>query len=87
MWPLEELTICYATDILFSPAEERQDETEERFRFRCSGISRMRFIHASNQIPCSSNVFCAAFSSSAILRMEGCLNSALQQYSWNPLDT
>lgn len=35
----EELTICYATDILFSPAEERQDETEERFRFRCEGCA------------------------------------------------
>ena len=28
---------------------------------------------------------CAVFSCLAILRIEGCLNSILQQYSWNPL--
>lgn len=31
----EELTICYATDILYGTAEERRDETKERFLFRC----------------------------------------------------
>ena len=29
-------------------------------------------------------LFCAAFSCLAILRIEGCLNSTLWQYSWNP---
>ena len=36
------------------------------------------FIHASNRIPCSSNVFvCDVFGYLAILRIEGCLNIAL----------
>ena len=29
--------------------------------------------------------FCMFFSCLAILRIEGCLNSTLEQYSWNPL--
>ena len=28
---------------------------------------------------------CVVFSCLAILRLEGCLNSTLQQYYWNPL--
>ena len=45
-------------------------------------------IHSSNQIPCSSDVFlCVGFSRLAILRIEGCLNSTLEQYSWDPLVT
>ena len=44
-----------------------------------SGISRMRFIHSSNRIPCSSKVCCLFVSCLvrclAILRIEGCLNS------------
>ena len=41
-------------------------------------------IHSSNRIPCSSNAFfCAVFSRLAILRIEGCLNSALYQYYFN----
>ena len=43
-------------------------------------------IHSSNPTPCSSHVFvCVVFSCLAILRIEGCLKSALQHYSWNPL--
>ena len=41
----------------------------------CSGISRIRFIHASNHILCSSNVVYIDVSYLAILRIEGCLNS------------
>ena len=50
----------------------------KRFLEACisSGISRIRFIHSSNQIPCSSNV-CVVFSCLAILEIEGCLNSTL----------
>ena len=44
---------------------------------RKSGISRIQFIHSSNQIPCSSNVVCVVFSCLAILLIEGCLNSIL----------
>ena len=51
---------------------------------KVSRISRIRFIHSSHQIPCSSNVVCVAFSCVAILRIEGCLNSTLQRYSRNP---
>ena len=51
-----------------------------------SGISRIRFIHSSNQIPCSSNFCCIVFSCLAILRIEGCLNSTPDSnYNWNPL--
>ena len=42
---------------------------------RWSEISRIRFIHFSNRIPCSSNVFLLCCL--AILRIEGCLNSTL----------
>ena len=40
----------------------------------CAGISRIRFIHSSNQIPCSSILFVSGllFSCLAILRIEGC---------------
>ena len=52
---------------------------------RHSGISRIRFIHASNQIPCSSNVCCIVAGCLAILRIQEFLNSTLEQYSWNLL--
>ena len=55
----------------------RRRSARSSTRRRRSGTSRIRLIHSSNQIPCSSNVFvCTVFSSLAILRIEGCLYTA-----------